>query len=110
MLFTFGLPLILAPMSFLRLFRWEIPEQKALAISLGRSLGVFIAIMAIFAFKAAQTPAAQLFFFDLMLWIFGAMLLLHIYGALRKVQPVLETAEIFMWLVLGLVTLGFYPA
>jgi hypothetical protein len=109
MLLTFGLPLILVPMSFLKLFRWELPEQKTLAIFLGRSLGIFIAIMAIFAFKATQTPEAQPFFFDLMLWIFGAMLLQHIYGALRKAQPVTETIEIFVWLLLGLVTLCFYP-
>jgi hypothetical protein len=65
--------------------------------------------MAIFAFRVTQIPAAKPFFFDLMLAIFGGMILLHVYGAISKTQPVTETLEIVMWVVLSLVTLGFYP-
>jgi hypothetical protein len=110
MLLGFGLPLMLVPMSWARLFRWEVPQSQLLASFLGRSVGVFISIMAIFAFKAAQNPAYQPFLFDLMLWIFGGMIILHVYGAIRRTQPITETIEIILWVVLSLVTLGFYPA
>jgi len=109
MLVTFGLPLLLVPMSWARVFRWEVPQPQNLAIFLGRSLGVFISIVAIFAFKVALTPIAKPFFFDLMLWIFGGMILLHGYGAIRKTQPMTETLEILLWIVLSLITLCFYP-
>jgi len=110
MLVAFGLPLLLAPMRWARMFRWEVPQDQKLASFLGRSVGIFISIMAIFAFKAAQNPTARPFFFDLMLWIFGGMILLHVYGAIRKVQPITETLEIILWVVLSVVTLGFFPA
>jgi len=34
---------------------------------------------------------------------------LHAYGAIKKIQPVTETVEIILWVVLFLVTLCFYP-
>lgn len=110
MLIAFGLPMMLAPMSWARVFRWELPQSQKLASFLGRSLGLLICIMAIFAFKAIQNLAAQPFFFDLMLWIFGGMIILHVYGAIRKTQPITETLEILLWVVLGVVSICFYPA
>ena len=109
MLLAFGLPLVFAPMSWARVFRWTVPEPRELATFLGRSVGIFITLMAVFAFKAARTPIAKPFFFDLMLWLFGGMILLHGYGAIRRTQPVTETLEILLWIVLCLVTLCFYP-
>jgi hypothetical protein len=109
MLAAFGLPLMLVPMSWAEVFRWELPQPQSLTKFFGRSLGVFITIMAIFAFKVTQTPIAKPFFFDLMLWIFGGMILLHVYGAVRKSQPVIETVEIGLWVFLSVITLCFYP-
>jgi hypothetical protein len=70
---------------------------------------VFISIVAIFAFFVTHTPPAKPFFFDFMLWVFGGMILLHVYGAIRKTQPITETLEILLWVILGLITLCFYP-
>ncbi len=109
MLVTFGLPMLITPMGWVRVFRWELPQERTLATFLGRTVGLLIAIVSIFAFKAALDPTARPFFFDLMLWIFAGNVLLHIYGAVRKAQPITETFEIILWVVLGLVTLGFYP-
>ena len=106
---TFGLPLVLVPIRWARVFRWEVPQPRNLVVFLGRSLGVFISIVAIFAFKVALTPTAKPFIFDLMLWIFGGMILLHGYGAIRKTQPITETLEILLWVVLSLITVCFYP-
>jgi hypothetical protein len=109
MLVSFGLPLMIVPMSWARLFRWEVPQSRSLVIFLARSMGVLISILAVFAFKVTASPAAKPFFFDLMLWIFGGMLILHIYGAVRKSQPVTENLEIIVWIALSLVALAFYP-
>jgi hypothetical protein len=109
MLLAFGLPLIFLPVGWARLFRWEFPQSSHLVIFLERSMGMVITIVAIFAFKVIQTPVAKPFFFDLMLWIFGGMILLHVYGAVRKTQPITETIEIFLWITLSIITLCFYP-
>ena len=109
MLTTFGLPLTLVPLRWARVFRWEIPQPENLVVFLGRSLGIFLSVIGIFAFKATGIPAAKPFFFDLMLWIFVTMIALHAYGAIRKTQPITETVEIILWIILLLITLCFYP-
>ena len=109
MMVTFGLPLLLVPMSWARVFRWEIPQPRELVTFLGRSVGVFIIIMAIFCFIVIKTPEAKPFFFDLILFIFVGMILLHGYGAIRGTQPITETLELILWIGLTLVTLCFYP-
>ncbi len=110
MLISFGVPLLIAPVGWARVFRWPVPDEQNLVAFLGRSMGVFIALMSIFAVQAVRTPAAKPFFFDMMLFTFAAMLMLHVVGAIRKTQPVTETAEIGLWVVLFIVTLCFYPA
>jgi hypothetical protein len=109
MLATFGIPLLVVPIRWARAFRWEVSQPEHLVVFLGRSLGIFISLIAVFAFKVAGSPAVKPFFFDLMLWLFVSMIALHIYGAVRKTQPITETIEIFLWVVLFLITLCFYP-
>jgi hypothetical protein len=109
MLLGFGIPLLLAPMSWARLFRWEVPPPGHLVMFLGRSLGVFICVVAAYAIRIAAVPSGQPFYFELMVWIVVAMFGLHVYGAIRKVQPITETIEIGLWAVLLLATLAFYP-
>jgi hypothetical protein len=109
MLVTFGIPLMVVPLRWARVFRWEVPTPENLVVFLGRSLGIFISLLAVFAFKVTSSPAAKPFFFDLMLWLFVAMIALHAYGAIKKTQPLTETVEISLWVVLFLITLCFYP-
>jgi hypothetical protein len=108
-LVSFGLPLTFAPLRWARLFRWEVPQSQALVTFLGRSLGVFISIISIMAFMVIRTPLAMPFFFDLLIWLFAGMIVLHVYGAIRRVQPFTETLEILLWVMLSFITLGFYP-
>ena len=110
MLIGFGLPLMIAPLAWARLFRWQVPQEQSLVVFLGRSMGIIISLIAIFAIQATRVPLAKPFFFDLMLCMFAAMLVLHIQGAIRKTQPITETVEIGLWVLLLVVTLGFYPA
>ena len=109
MLAAFGIPLLVAPLRWARALRWEVPQPEHLVAFLGRSLGLFVSVLAVFAFKVTSSPAAKPFYFDLMLWLFVSMIALHIYGAIRKTQPVTETVEIVLWVFLFLVTLCFYP-
>jgi len=110
MLVAFGIPLTIVPLRWARVLRWEVPQTENLAVFLGRSLGIFISLLAIFAIKVTSDPAAKPFFFDLMLWIIAAMTVLHLYGAIRKTQPITETIEIALWVALLVMTLGFYPS
>ena len=109
MLAAFGLPLVIVPLRWAKLFRWDVSQPGDLVIFLGRTVGVFLTVIALYAFKVSQTPAAMPFFYELMLWTFLGMIVLHIYGAIRKIQPVTETLEIGLWVILYLVTLCFYP-
>ena len=109
MLIGFGLPLLFVPLYWARLFRWEIPQQAELTAFLGRSLGVFICVVAVFAFRAANLPAVQPFFFDMLFWTLIGSILLHLYGAISKAQPITETVEILVWFLLLFATLAFYP-
>jgi hypothetical protein len=110
MLVTFGIPLVFVPLAWAKVFRWEVPQEKNLVVFLGRSAGILISLLAIFAFQAAASPVAKPFYFDLMIWILAANIALHAYGAIRKTQPITETVEIVLWVAMFLVTLGFYPA
>lgn len=111
MLILFGLPLLLAPMAWARLFRWQIPPPPSQLVTfLGRSVGLFISVIALYFLRVSAIPRAQPFFFELMLWLFVGMIGLHVYGAIKRVQPVTETLEIGLWVILAMVTLAFYPA
>ena len=60
MLAAFGLPLLVVPLHWARAFRWEIPQPENLAVFLGRSLGILLSMLVIFAFIAANSPEANL--------------------------------------------------
>lgn len=109
MLLVFGIPLIFVPVRWAKVLRWDVSQVGDLTLFLARSMGVMITILALYAFKVSQTPAAMPFYFQLMLWTFGGMIILHIYGAIRKTQPITETLEIALWIMLTVLTLCFYP-
>jgi hypothetical protein len=105
----FGLPLLFWPLSWARVLRWPIPEQTYLTIYFGRCLGGVICVIAYFALRAGKDPEIQPFFFNMVLSSFALMIAIHIYGAIKRIQPLSETLEIFYWVSLFLVTLCFYP-
>ena len=106
---AFGLPMLLVPITFARVLRWQIPEHEHLAIYFGRCLGGIACVIAVFGFRVAGSPGLQPFFFDLAIWTFCILTLVHIYGAVRKIQPITETIEIIFWFGLIVLTLCFYP-
>jgi len=105
----FGLPLCFFPLRWARMLCWRIPDDTSLVIYLGRCLGVIICVVSFFATRVTHDAGVLPFFFDFMLVNFAAMIVVHLYGALRRIQPWTETAEILFWFVQLLATLCFHP-
>ena len=108
-LIFFGIPLIIAPLRWAQVFRWDVRQGGDLTVMLGRSLGVLLSLVAVFAIRAAAVSQVKPFFFDMLLWLIAGMGILHAYGAIRRQQPKTETLEIILWVVLFILTICFYP-
>ena len=108
-LLAFGLPLLLCPMAWARRIGWTIPQEKDLANYLGRSLGGVVMALIIMAFRAAFDPWKYRFVFDLSVIIGIFMVGVHLYGFVKKNQPLIEHLEIVMYSLLSLLAWHFYP-
>lgn len=107
---VFALPIFLAPLRWARAFRWTIPEHTDLAVYFGRCLGVVIVALAYFVLRAGLTGNGIVQIFQIIIAIFVGMTVVHIWGALRGIQPKTETVEIGFWAALVVLGLLFYPA
>jgi hypothetical protein len=108
--FFFALPILLFPLSWARLMRWTLPEETDLVVYFGRCLGAFILIIQILMLRAVTTGTGYTFTFDALFFVFSLMLVIHIYGAIKRVQPITETLEIGLWIILLVMNIAFYPA
>lgn len=106
----FALPIFVKPLTWARLMRWEIPEQKHLAIYFGRCLGAFILIVEALMLRGALSSTHRVEAFEVLFMVFGLMFFIHVYGALRRIQPITETMEIGFWAVLFALNAAFFPA
>jgi hypothetical protein len=101
--------MLLVPLRWATWLRWELPEQTHLAIYFGRSCGAVATVLAIFGFIAAADPSVQPFFYQLSIGVFAMMVATHVYGAIRRIQPMTETLEIPVWGAFLILALCFYP-
>lgn len=108
-LLAFALPISLGPLQWARVLKWDIDARPSLALYFGRCLGVIALVLVWAAWEAAANRALQPFYFNMYLGITGLLTLVHIVGAIQKVQPWTETAEIPFWGGLFVVALLFYP-
>ncbi|MEH6550737.1 MAG: hypothetical protein V7744_12185 [Pseudomonadales bacterium] len=106
----FALPIFFKPIEWAKLMAWNIPEDTDLAVYFGRCLGAFILVVELVALRAALTGEGLVFAFEILVLVFSFMLVVHIYGALRKIQPITETLENILWVILLVLTLAFFPA
>jgi len=106
---VFALPIFLAPLAWARRFGWRIPEHTDLAVYFGRCLGAFILIVELLMLRAGLTGEGLVFTFQVVLAVAGFMVVVHVWGAIKRIQPLSETLEIGMYAVLGLLALLFYP-
>ena len=106
----FALPIFLAPLQWARLMRWTIPEHQHLAIYFGRCLGAFILVVEVAMLRSATTGTSFSYAFDILFVVFTLMFFVHVYGAIKKIQPITETLEIGFWMILFVLNILFYPA
>lgn len=94
---VYAIPLAFFPLQWAKVFQWKLPGETDLAVYFGKCLGMLALGVLWISLPAIPHPEQNLFFFDL-IGVFGAfMTALHIYGAIRKVQPWTETMEIAFW-------------
>jgi hypothetical protein len=106
---VFALPIFLVPLTWARWFGWRIPQERDLAVYFGRCLGAFILIVEALMLRAGLTGEGLVFTFQVLLAVGLMMVLVHIWGALLRIQPISETLEIGMYSGLFLLALLFYP-
>jgi uncharacterized membrane protein YsdA (DUF1294 family) len=106
---VFAGPIFLIPLTWARWFQWRIPEHTDLAVYFGRCLGAFILIVEALMLRAALSGEGIEFTFQVLLGVAGFMVVVHIWGAIQRIQPWTETAEIAMYSGLGILALLFYP-
>jgi hypothetical protein len=106
---VFALPIFLVPLAWARLMGWRIPTHTDLAVYFGRCLGAFILILEAMMLRAALTGEAIHTVFELLAATALMMIVVHVYGALRRIQPLSETLEIGFYAGLFLLTLLFWP-
>lgn len=104
-----GAPMMITPLGWARVLQWKTPAETDLTVYFGRCLGGVVTVLAIFGFFASTNPTVQPFFFQVMLSAVGLNILIHIYGALKKIQPLTETIEIGAWVLLFIAGILFYP-
>jgi hypothetical protein len=100
-LLLYGLPLTFFPLRWARWFRWILPGESALTVYFGRCVGVLAVAIIIVSLGAVPHPERFPVLFELIAWIGALMTALHVYGAIRRVQPWTETAEIALYAVLA---------
>lgn len=109
---AFSLLLLLKPLLWARLLRWHVPEAARdthLALYFGRCLGAFAVVTNAMFLQAALTglgAQVMLQFFTLFCVL---MVVVHIWGALEKSQPITETLETGFWALLVVLNLLFMP-
>lgn len=109
-LVAFAIPIGLAPLAWARRFRWTVDPRPHLALYFGRCVGALALVLSWGAWYAAGHAAVQPFFMTLYIAANVGMIVVHVAGAVQKVQPSTETAEIAFWTLCALAGLLFYPA
>jgi hypothetical protein len=105
-----SIPIFVAPLRWARTFGWIIPAQTDLAVYFGRCLGGIAIVLNAITLRAGMTGEGEVFVFQVLLGVASVLTAVHIWGAVRGIQPVSETIEIAMWAGLVLLTLAFWPA
>jgi hypothetical protein len=107
---VFALPLFLVPLAWARRFGWRIPEHTDLAVYFGRCLGAFVLVLELMMLRAGLTGAYIVPIYQMLIAIAAFMVVVHIWGAVKRIQPLSETLEIGMYSGLGLLAVLFYPS
>lgn len=96
-LLVYVLPFLFAPLGWARWFRWRIPAETELTVYFARCLGAVGLGLIVACWRAAGAPREHLALFELLAIAGGGLLLVHVWGALRRQQPWTETVEIGLY-------------
>lgn len=107
---VFVIPMIFAPIFWARMLLWNVPEDTDLVVYSLRSLGSLGLAVLLITLRAATTGEGLVLVYELFIPFFALMVLVHLYGAIKKIQPITETLEIGFWLALLVLALCFMPA
>jgi len=107
---TFALPLFIAPLAWARLFHWRLPGETDLAVYFGRCLGAFVLIVDALMLRAGATGEGLGFTFQVLLAVATLMIIVHVWGALQRIQPITETLEVCMYAGIFILTILFYAS
>jgi hypothetical protein len=89
------------------MMRWTIPEHTDLAVYFGRCLGALALVINLIVVQAAVRSEGAAIIFQGLNLLLALMVGAHIYGAVKRIQPITETLEIGFWLALLLLNLCF---
>lgn len=98
----YGVPLFVAPLRWARWFQWEVTaERNDLAVYFGRCTGALAVTIIIMAVQGISDPKGFRMVFEFIGIACGLLTVVHIWGAIQKIQPWTETAEIVMYAVVS---------
>ncbi|HVG57143.1 MAG TPA: hypothetical protein VNA24_01210 [Hyalangium sp.] len=101
-----ALPLLFVPLTWARWFGWKLPEGSTdLAVYFGRCLGATALAIIIAVAHGIPDPKSHHLLFDLVSMTSGLMIGIHVWGWIRKTQPLSETVEILVWVVVFIMSL-----
>jgi hypothetical protein len=109
-LVLFAIPIAFAPMAWARALKWDIDAKPHLALYFGRCLGAVAIVISCAAWYAAGHPEVQRFYIGIQIGVAVLVGAAHVVGAIQRVQPWTETAEIAFWIALVVLGLLFLPA
>jgi hypothetical protein len=105
----FAIPLCFFPLAWARTMRFTMPAHTDLAVYFGRCLGAFALVLEWMVFRAALTGIGLVFVFEVGLAFAVLMVLVHVYGAVKGIQPMTETLEIGLWALFVVLYVLFFP-
>jgi chromate transport protein ChrA len=101
-LLVYALPLLLMPLRWASWFGWKAQEGNTdLTVYFGRCLGGVALAVILTVVRYIPDPKSQPALFDLIALVGAAMVVVHVWGALRKAQPISETVEIVFYAAVG---------
>lgn len=102
----YAIPLLWSPFMWARWFQWRVPEGRSdVTVYFGRCVGgLALAILAMVV-QAIPDPLGHRFVFELIGWVGGAMVYVHVLGAIQRIQPWTENVEIFLFGAVAAVSL-----
>lgn len=95
-LVIYALPLVLAPLAWARVFRWQV-NSDPLTIYFGRCIGAVAIALCFVCLRAAPHPAANPIVLELIAVSGATLALVHVVGLLERSQPWPEHVEIVLF-------------